>query len=182
MKNINWKKTAIFSSLAGPLIFVVLALIAALNYSGYSPSTNFLSDLGVGNSSAFFNAAAVIAGIFIVVLASSIWKIFGNKLFKAPSVLLFLAGIFLILVGILTENYGPLHFLVSAIFFSLMTLGILAFGAAARKTKLGLLSLVLGILVIVVFASGITPVTEHVSVVLFVVWSLALGFGLKTVK
>ncbi len=181
----KWLKMAKISAILAPVVFVLLIVIAILNYPGYNPVENYLSDLGIGkNSAVFFNLGVAIMGIFVILMSISFYKIFNdNFLCKAGSVLLLLGGIFLVGVGIITSEYGFMHVLVAGLFFGGVALALLLFGNATRKTtKIGYFFMLLGVISPVLFYFSTKPFIEHLSVGFILLLSLSIGIFLRKRK
>lgn len=131
--------------IAGPLV-VAFSTIAALmvSLSWFSWLGSHMSDLGhpfmMGGSqgtagfnlaSVFFNSGLVLGGIIMFVFALLLILIEREKsslIGMAGCSLLALGAVFMMLVGILNEAAGPVHFIVSVIFFAFLLLGGLIYG------------------------------------------------------
>ncbi len=181
----RWILIGKLSAFFAPLAFVLLTSVAVSNYPGYDMSVNFLSDLGVNEHSAvFFNAAAIIAGLIVIILSAALYKVFNHLRFcKAGALTLTLAGFFLVGVGIFTAGYGILHSLFSVLFFVAVALTLIEFGWGMRKTSnMGYFSIVMGILIPFFFSFGINPFAEHMAVGSVVLWSFGVSIFLKGYK
>jgi hypothetical membrane protein len=105
---------------AGALFFIaafqfVLGLIAAeALYPGYSVSDNYISDLGVGPSSAIFNSSVFLLGLLLIIGAYFLQRAFN---FTVLTVLVVLTAVGAMGVGVFTENSPPIHEIVSFIAF-----------------------------------------------------------------
>ena len=98
--------------LAGALFFIAVTqfvigiFVAEGSYSGYSLSQNYVSDLGIGPSSAIFNSSVFVLGLLIL---------FGTYFLKdAPELktvnkLLLLMAISAMGVGIFNKNFTLAH-------------------------------------------------------------------------
>lgn len=178
----NWTKIGKLSAFIAPMSFVLLTAAAVYNYPGYNAHENFLSDLGVGEKSAvFFNSAAIIAGFFAILLSFALYRIFRNSsLCKGGSVTLTFGGIFLIGIGIITEQYAVIHATVSGLFFASLSVTLIIFGLALRKRlHLAYFFTFAGIIISLSFYFGITPLLEHIAVALIILWSLGVGIFLR---
>jgi hypothetical membrane protein len=106
---------------AGALIFVavtqfVLGLVVSeALYPDYSIADNYISDLGVGPSSAIFNASVFLMGLLILVGAYFVQHAF--KEYTVLVVTLVLTAVGTMGVGIFTEDAGILHPIVSVTAF-----------------------------------------------------------------
>lgn len=105
---------------AGTLFFIaasqfVLGLVVAeALYPGYSISTNYISDLGVGPSSMVFNTSVFLMGLLLIIGSYFLQRAFNSRVL---TVLLFLTAIGTMGVGVFTENSGTIHTVVSLIAF-----------------------------------------------------------------
>lgn len=105
---------------AGALLFIattqfVLALIVSeALYPGYSTSTNYISDLGVGPSAILFNSSVFIFGLLLAISTYYLQRAFDYTLL---TVLLALTSIGAMGVGVFTEDYITIHTVVSLIAF-----------------------------------------------------------------
>ena len=178
----RWILTGKLSAFLAPLVFVLLTSAAVSNYPGYDMSINFLSDLGVGGDSAvFFNAAAITAGLIVMMLSAALYKVFNRLRFcKAGALTLALAGFFLVGVGVFTADYGILHSFFSVLFFVAVALTLIEFGWGMRKTShMGYFSMTMGVLIPFFFSFGISPFAEHMAVGSVVLWSFGVSIFLK---
>jgi len=94
--------------------FIIGMMIAEALYPGYSISTNYISDLGVGPSAMIFNSSVFLLGFLILVGAYFIHRAFN---FKLLTLFLILTAIGAMGVGVFTEHYGSIHPVVSLIVF-----------------------------------------------------------------
>jgi hypothetical membrane protein len=103
---------------AGTLVFIAVSqfilglVVAEALWPEYSMSKNYISDLGVGSSSAIFNSSIIILGLLLVIGTYFLQRVFN---FKVLTGLLLLTAIGIIGVGVFTEHFGTLHSLVSLI-------------------------------------------------------------------
>jgi hypothetical membrane protein len=94
--------------------FVVGVFVSEALYPGYSIADNYISDLGVGPSALIFNSSVFVMGLLIIFGAYFLQRAFH---FELLTVLLALTAIGAMGVGILTEDFGVLHLVVSLIAF-----------------------------------------------------------------
>lgn len=94
--------------------FVVGVFVSEALYPGYSIADNYISDLGVGPSALIFNSSVFVMGLLIIFGAYFLQRAFH---FELLTVLLVLTAIGAMGVGILTEDFGVLHLVVSLIAF-----------------------------------------------------------------
>jgi len=174
------KRYAAACGFAGVVVWVALYAVAALAYAGYDPVRNYLSDLGhpaaAGNWA--FNGGAVAAGLLFLPFAIGVGQVLRSHVGWAGSLLLFLAATSLILVGLLPEESpNNMHFLVSAAFFLLLTLGAAVLAIPLHRSKdfgavSGLLSGATVAGGIAFLASGGQPLPEHIAVFVGLAWSI----------
>jgi len=106
---------------AGALIFIgvtqfVLCLtVSEALYSGYSVSSNYISDLGVGPSSSIFNSSVFLLGLLLIIGTYFLQR--GFKEYKILTLVLILTAIGAMGVGVFTENFGTIHRVFSLIAF-----------------------------------------------------------------
>jgi hypothetical membrane protein len=160
--------------------FVALYATAASQDPEYTFLENYLSDLGVGPGAWAFNSALMVTGVML-----SLFAVFGlipslppERLARMSGALLALAGMFLVNVGIFTEDAGDTHLVLSYAFFLtvLASLGMLV-AAMYREKPLGPVafyltsgSAVIGLGMLLVL--GANPFTETVAVMIALAWGL----------
>ena len=94
--------------------FILCLIIAEALYPGYSVSSNYISDLGVGPSAIIFNASVFLLGLLILT-ATYLQRRKPNL--KTLNILLLLMAIGAMGVGIFTKNYTLPHGAVSSAAF-----------------------------------------------------------------
>ena len=160
------------------LVGLIIPLISVVISATYSPwfniLNNALSDLGnphLSTTALIFNTGLVIGGVLIVVFALA-------DVLKYNAVLAFileLLGSFLTLIGIINESYGHMHFIVSAIFFTLATI-LLAYLALTLKSILPLISFAIVVIVWTVYFVFKIPkgaaIPETISITMVIPWYL----------
>jgi hypothetical membrane protein len=171
-------------SLSGALIFVgaaqhllVIAIAEAL-HPGYTVATNYLSDLGVGQTALMYNASAVVFGGFVL-----IGSLVGRRtLGPGLTITLAVTGACAVGAGLFPETTGAPH--------SIFALVMLSFGAVSAilsyrvlRPPLSYVSVGLGIFALVadvLFFShhdlGIGPGGME-RMIAYPIYVWALGFG-----
>ena len=173
------RRLGILSGLVAPVIFMILYGIAMSKDPNYTFFENYLSDLGVGPGACAFNSGLIITGILLVLFA-----VFGLRqaLPKHWTITIAVAvasisGLFLVSVGVFTENAGDIHGLVSYGFFisALVAVGFLSEGLYRTKA-LGWLGLGVSLVVFLVGLNlvlmGGTPAVETAAVIMILVWGV----------
>jgi hypothetical membrane protein len=125
MANLSHSRIAGALLLFGAAQFLLLLVAAESLYPDYSVSKNFISDLGVGQTTLLFNASIFLFGLCVLAAAYFRSKdgLAAEAGGKAFSILLGIAGIGACGVGIFPETAGALHLVGAFVVFF--------FGAAA---------------------------------------------------
>jgi len=168
--------------LLAPTLFMALYAYAVAKDPDYTFFDNYLSDLGVGAAAWAFNSAVIIAGGLTFSFAIlAVRPVLGGGIIADLAVGFTLVGaVFLILVGVYTEDYEELHPIVSMGFFMSMQIAFLFYSVSLyRAPVLGreVTWFTVGIfaLGIVLIAMGFNPRTETVSVLSIVLWGLVVA-------
>jgi hypothetical membrane protein len=182
-------RVGIYYGYAAPLVFLAFYLIAVAGDDNYVFYENYLSDLGVGTAAWAFNTGLIFAGAFT--MAFAVWGIGqslrGGILLYIALAMTVLAGVFLILIGVYTEEQEDIHYAVTISFF-MSFFGALIFYALAfhltdatgdlrpafRKGMIIATDVALPIDA-VMFLIGFNPQTETISVIIILSWSLAMA-------
>jgi len=124
---------ATLSGIVGPLTaFLGITVAVALSSSWFNWFNNALSDLGVSPAALFFNGGLIACGLLTLPFALRLTIILrGNhRLIGTASGLLLVASmLFLVGVGVFTEDAGDIHKIVSVIFFVTLLLSGIAAGS-----------------------------------------------------
>ncbi len=119
---------------AYPFIATAIAVSPWFNFNN-----NALSDLGnygrQGPIAAIFNTGLIVAGILAALTAVLIIRGRRQRLVIPWSILFLIAGIDLVLVGVLSEDFGAAHGIVSMILFIMFGLTLLVYGVCAILMK-----------------------------------------------
>lgn len=138
-----------------PYAFILSSILLSPWFNIFN---NALSDLGNyrnGFAAYIYNSGLVVGGSLVILF--SIILIFRkrNKYFSTISLLLFLSGIFLTLIGVYAENSGRMHGVVSGIFFALIDISLLVYSYLSwpvGSPRTGLIALIFGILSAAIWA------------------------------
>jgi hypothetical membrane protein len=124
MRNIS--KDALVGYIA-PIIALIGIEIAILISPNFNWVTNALSDLGhytrtdIGQNpivrAIIFNAGLIITGILLIITTLGFMKQLNDRLTRIAILPFLIAASFLTSIGIFSENFGAIHFLVSVGFF-----------------------------------------------------------------
>jgi hypothetical membrane protein len=183
--DVDGKRLGTSCGIAGPTVFMVLYIYAAVSDPEYVFFRNYLSDLGVGVAAWAFNAAVIIAGAFTIpfVILAVRPALGGGHSAELAVALTVVAAVFLMLVGVLTEDFGQAHTVVSLGFF-MSFLGALFFYSVSlhRSNALGREMTYFTIAVFglgaVLAVMGFNPQTETVAVLAIVVWGLVMAIAI----
>jgi hypothetical membrane protein len=122
--------------------FVLGLVIAEARYPGYSVSANYVSDLGVGPSSAIFNSSVFLLGLLLIIGTCFLQRAFN---FQALTATLILTGIGAMGVGVFTEHSGRIHTFVSLIAFVFGALSAIV-SYRLLKSPFSILAVILGLM------------------------------------
>jgi hypothetical membrane protein len=176
------QKAAVLCGLGAVAAFLVLYMIAMSLDSTYVFGRNYLSDLGVSDGAWAFNTSLVLTGLLLIpfsvlglgpALGDTKWALISK-------IVLTIAALFLVSVGVFTEDAGDIHGVVSYGFFLTMLVAFVFVTKALYKSKyLGksgygftLLVLVFGLILL---PMGGDPLSETVAVLGIIVWGLVMG-------
>jgi hypothetical membrane protein len=182
----DWRRAGSWCGLAGSSIFLVAWATAIAATPRYSFGGQWVSDLGVGAGASFFNAGAIMAGMLSIPFAVTLALVLRpSRLGIAGSMFLALAGVFLMGVGVFTENAGETHWIVSISFFSLMLISMTLLSYPLfRSATMGPWSgqftatiMMIGIGFVALY--GMESLAETVAVLLIAIWSLAIAWKLR---
>ncbi len=120
--------------------FVIGLFIAEALYSGYSLSQNYVSDLGIGPSSAVFNSSVFILGLLVL---CGTYLLKNNSGLKTVNTLLLLMSVSAMGVGIFTKNFTVAHGVVSSMAFFFSGLAAIV-SAKVLEKPFSLISIALG--------------------------------------
>ena len=171
-------------SLSGGLIFVGVAqymlviVITEALYPGYTVATNYLKDLGVGQTALLFNASTVVFGAFAL-----IGSLLGRRTLGTPlTITLAVTGACAVGVGLFPETTGAPH--------SFFALVMLVFGAVSAilsyrvlRPLLSYFSVGLGIFALVALVLSLTHHDLGIGpggmerMIAYPIFVWALGFG-----
>ncbi len=176
------QKAAILCGIGAIAGFLVLYTIAMSLDSTYVFGKNYLSDLGVSDGAWAFNAALLLAGVLLIpfsvlglgpALGDTIWA-------TASKIALVIAALFLVSIGVFTEDAGDIHGFVSYGFFLTMLVAFVLVAQSLYESKyLGRTGYGFTILVFV-FGAGLLPMggdplSETLAVLGIIVWGFIMG-------
>lgn len=138
--------------LAGSLIFVgaaqflLLLVVSESLYPGYSVSSNYISDLGVGSTAPIFNTSVFLLGALVVVSSFFLYAGFKKRLLTAT---VLLTGIGAAGVGVFPETAGPIHGYFALLTFLFSGISAIASISVVRPATFKAYSAVLGAITLV---------------------------------
>lgn len=139
--------------IAAPAVAFIAIATSILLSPWFSWHSNALSDLGNyarSTAAIVFNTGLFISGVLTSVFGMGVINEFkDSKVGKVGAIFLFVAGIALACIGILSEDAGVVHFYVSVAFFSAFPISLLILGPAIfmrRKPWLGAFTLLIAFL------------------------------------
>ena len=157
-------------------------MIAMSLDSTYVFGKNYLSDLGVSNGAWAFNAALILTGLFLMPFSVlGLGPALGDTMWAMISkIMLVIAALFLVSIGVFTEDAGDIHGVVSYGFFLTMLVAFVFVAQALRKSKyLGKSGYGSTLLVFVfgldLLPMGGAPLSETLAVLVIIVWGLVMG-------
>jgi hypothetical membrane protein len=173
------KSPIALAGVASVLCFIILYGLAVLSYPGYSPSTNYLSDLGIGPvSSQFFNLGIVVSGFFGLILASVLYKSSITISGKVGVVILAIGLVSYVLIAYFTESTPLYHAIFAGAFFFMSAISFVFLGLEFRQRSslLGYFSFAMSLPIILFMIFGMMPILEHVAVAGILLWSAVVGW------
>lgn len=167
----------------GCTAFVALYLIAVFEDTDYVLFESYLSDLGVGPGAWAFNSGVVLSGSLLAAFAVGGFSSYlgVNNMMKAGAALLAVSGMFLVGVGIFTEDAGDAHLLVSYAFFvaAFTSFGLFTVARFLAKRLLAdaflfvnACSFAIGLMVVALF--GPDPMAETIAVFSLLAWGVII--------
>jgi hypothetical membrane protein len=176
------QKVAVLCGLGAVAAFLILYMIAMSLDSTYVFGKNYLSDLGVSNGAWAFNAALILTGLLLTPFSVlGLGPALGDTMWAMISkIMLVIAALFLISIGVFTEDAGDIHGVVSYGFFLTMLVSYVFVTKALYKSKYLGKSGYGSTLLIFVFGVGIipmggNPLSETLAVLGIIVWGLVMG-------
>lgn len=168
-------RTAAAVGLTGIAVFSICWICAVVSDSSWIFGVNMSSDLGVSDTNAhyFFNYGCMSAGILIYIYGILAAYFSGSTLDRISYVLIALAGMFLIGVGIFTEDVGWPHNLCAYSLFisiSISALIRLILYVIYKNTLSAVVTAVLILLIVVIALTQTFPFLEASAVILIMIW------------
>lgn len=193
----RYKSISFYGTILAILSYLVFALLAFSCYPlPYSPTTNWLSDLGNPNlnpqGAIFYNLGIISTSLFLIVffLGLSVWKIEGNKvqliMLRLTQAFGILGAFCMMMSGIYPINLYKIHSFWSTSLYILLSTGFV-FSAAMLRYHLRIPRwlLILGIsTAVMVILTSFFPtvyVLEWVTVLLFLLYVILVGIETKRI-
>jgi hypothetical membrane protein len=164
-------------------------LLAVAFYPPFSWTESALSDLGVQAepTSILFNCGLVASGLLSLVFGVGLFGLRDSRVSSKVGIFLFVVAVCaLIAIGVFNENYRPIHWYVSVVFFTVfpssMFLLVVAF-LALGKLRIGLFTFLVAMFAAtpwtayfaVRYVEGVA-IPETISALAASVWAMVLGF------
>jgi hypothetical membrane protein len=182
---VTWERVGAACGLAAPVVFLVLLIVAIAGDPDFVFFRDFLSDLGVGPAAWAFNSALIITGVLMVPFAlMAVRPALGGGLAAGLAIgSTLVSAAFVILVGIFTEDYVDVHYLVSIGFFMTFLVALFFYSwtlhyshALGRwMTDLTKVTFALGLVLTVL---GFVPEIETLAMLAIVIWGLAAAIAI----
>jgi hypothetical membrane protein len=193
----RYKSISFYGGILAVLCYVVFALLAFSRYPlPYSPTTNWLSDLGNPNlnpqGAIFYNIGIISTSLFLIVffLGLYVWKIEDNKvqliMLRLTQAFGILGAFCMMMSGIYPINLYKIHSFWSTSLFILLSSGFV-FSAAMLRYHQGFPRwlLILGVsTAMMVILTSLFPtvyVLEWITILLFLGYVTLLGIETKRV-
>jgi hypothetical membrane protein len=179
------ERLGVYCGIAGPSFFLIMYGVAMAFDPGYVFFRHYLSDLGVGPAAPAFNGAVIVAGGLAVPFA--VWALrpaLGEGTAATAGVTMtVVAGAFLVLIGVITEDHEGPHFIVTMGFFWSMLVALVFYSWTLHLSNvlgkpITFLTQAITTMDIVLVLVGFDPQTETVAVLIIVVWTLAVAITL----
>jgi hypothetical membrane protein len=176
------QKAAVICGLSAVLAFLVLYMIAMSLDSTYVFGKNYLSDLGVSKGAWAFNTALILVGLLLMPFSVlGLGPALGDTRWAMISkIMLVISALFLVSIGVFTEDAGDVHGVVSYGFFLTMLVAFVFVALALHKSKdLGKFGYGFTLLVFIFGAAlipmGGDPLSETLAVLGIIAWGLIMG-------
>ena len=191
----KYKYISFIGGILAVLDYLVFAFLAFRHYPlPYSPTTNWLSDLGNPNlnpqGAIFYNIGIISTALFLIVffLGLSVWKLEDNKvqiiMLRLTQVFGILGAFCMMMSGIYPINLYKIHSFWSSSLYILMSTGFV-FSAAALRYHIGvprwllILGISTAVMVILTSFFPIFFVLEWITVLLFLLYVILVGVETK---
>lgn len=133
IKKTDTTKLAGLCGILTPFAFFTGILIALLYSPWFKWTNNALSDLGVkGVSALIFNNGLIFGGLLIFIFSIGLNKILSNKI---GAYVLAISSLGLIGAGLFPITLFTLHYIMSAIFFGSLAIGLLIIGITMKHNQ-----------------------------------------------
>jgi hypothetical membrane protein len=151
-RNIGKGKIGATAGILAPTLAFTCILIAIASYPQFSWTSNALSDLGVisGITGIVFNFGLCATGFLGLIFASlGLFDYMGKGWVGKIGVIVFVvATLALVAIGVFTESFRGIHYIVSVAFFGLTPISIFIITCAfllAHQTKMAVFTVLVGV-------------------------------------
>lgn len=185
----SWLKVAAGCGIIGPVLAFTCILLAINSYPQFSWTSNALSDLGVvsGITAPLFNSGLIVSGLLCLAFAVfGLFTLLRERFVGKIGAFLFASScLALVAIGIFTEDFTPIHYLVSVTFFVLTPISMLIIAGAfwaMNKLRIAAFTLIMALvgaapwilLFAIRYVSGVA-VPEAISSLAGSVWVVAFS-------
>ena len=183
MAPIRFTRLAGLFGLLTPIVILTLVFVAVGLSPWFNWHTDALSDIGVSDTPQLFNTSLLIGGLMYLVFVIGFlrWHGLQSGLARSAAFFMLAGGLGLILIGLVTEEAGRLHYVVAATYFLATPVAYLLLGLDWQRRGrklLGFLTLAAGmaafLLIALVPHRGLA-VPEILASVVLGAWTLSLG-------
>jgi hypothetical membrane protein len=159
-----------FYGMLAAVIFTFVFISSIMQFPGYSPFLNYLSDLGSAGNPLLFNFGLAACGLVGIAFGYEISRHFKIKLIFF---LFSIESIALIFIGVFNDRFGMFHLASAAVFFAAGAATMIVFAAKTEGTLryYSILSAALAL----GFGVVNTTFVEHISVFAIVLWVFVIG-------
>jgi len=198
MQSMNKLPLSTFAAIGIAFVFSAFTFSSWVFYpTAFSPFNNWLSDLGNygdnPNGAVFYNLGCILTGIIAIFFIFGLREWYTDDSFKKILLMFsqtvgFLSAIFLIMIGIFSEDSPPWHSIFSISFFASFSLFLFIFSLSVYThekfhTWIGALAIVV-VMMDIAFAfqynetiSEWIVVFSYISIVLLIGWNMSVNWN-----
>jgi hypothetical membrane protein len=171
-------------------------LFSRILYDGsYSPFNNWLSDLGNSSKNPsghiYFDIGCILFGLAFIIHTIGLvkWKTINHKqdsLIRISQYCEFLMALVVIMVGIFSEDYGIIHYIVAGVYFALISIFMTIINIALKvHTKYikwtfysGIVSILANFIFMLTFTIGLDIyILEWLAILSALIWVVSIAYN-----